>query len=318
MKSAGSTGFPPEKLDTIRLLLPVTPNRALSNKVPAWPDSLLASLLSCTLTWRTILQAALLTFSTSSQPASLRLITTRCVWFHKGFLLLQPLISGTRLRPSPFFGLCSFSARRLPGHTSQTHGVKHRPRQVAQLGHELHINGLSVAASWHSRSTPARPDQKHHRVLLHAPHGAPCYPTNPARRCSMPPTPCTLAAAGAHEIVHFHSQPSRQTPTCGICKGSDGCWKGSTWHDGLHRSPAGREFQEWRIRRSVLLRAQDWRRRTLALPTQGAACQVLSFWTRVSGSSTVNSAQFLAMASQAPRVFCALKHVTGCRSSLKN
>lgn len=86
-----------------------------------------------------------------------------------------------------------------------------------------------MAASWHSRSTPARPDQKHHRVLLHGPSavvcGAPCYPTNPARRCSMPPAPCTLAAAGAHDIVHFHSQPSRHPR--GICKGSDGCWMGS-------------------------------------------------------------------------------------------
>ena len=197
--------------------------------------------------------------------------------------MLQPLISETRLHPSPFFCLCSpFNARRLPGHTSQTHGVKHRPRQVAQLGHELHINGLFMAASWHSPSTPARPDQKHHRAAWPKPLWRATRRTVLSNQsCKAVPSPQRRAhGAGAHEIVHFHSQPSRHPWTCGICKGSDGCRMGSTWHDGLYRSPAGREFQEWRIRRSVLW-TQDWRRRTLAAPTQGAALPSPVFFHKV-------------------------------------
>ena len=107
--------------------------------------------------------------------------------------------------------ISALTPRWFPQHTSQRHGVKHRPRQVAQLGHELHIDGLPVAASRHSHGTPACPDQEHHRALphgtsavvaCHKAHSVPC----PQRRAHWQQRDKIHVRAGFW--LSFRSEPS--------------------------------------------------------------------------------------------------------------
>ena len=196
-----------------------------------------------------------------------------------------------------------------------------------------------MGCSWPRRGIrPARrPVRTRNITVLHgpsrcgAPQGAPCYPTNPARRFHPPNAAHTergpmklFISTRSHLGIPGRAASAKAPMVAGwVPLGTTACTEAqlgeSSKSGGSEGASCGRKI-------GAAGHSQPRRK--------GRRCQVLSSSTRLSGSSKVNSAQFLAMAFQAPRVgqvqllgSCVLRpekpnrlqkqleKLTGCRST---